>query len=146
MSESQTVLAACRKWTRNLNATTRQTQLLTSTSLTSGTLLTHFIVVSCRQRSFEALLSPCVAVTLTGLSGEEAAVSVCRLKQEGLKQEVLAQRTTLGQSNSAIHELHHDIHDVVQSLQARFHPACCRPALCSKNIPSVPILQRFKEI
>lgn len=46
-------------------------------------------------------------------------VTVRRLKQDGLKQEVLAQRATIGQSNSSIHELHHDIHDVVQSLQAR---------------------------
>jgi hypothetical protein len=43
---------------------------------------------------------------------------LCSLKQEGLKQEVLALRTSLGQSNSTIHELHHDIHDVVQSIQA----------------------------
>ena len=56
---------------------------------------------------------------------------------------MLAQRTTLGQSNSAIHELHHDIHDVVQSLQARFpflHAVVHCPVLKEHTSPSQALL------
>lgn len=46
-------------------------------------------------------------------------ISDLKLKQEGLKREVLAQRAALERSHASIKEFHHDIHDVVQSLQVR---------------------------
>lgn len=49
-------------------------------------------------------------------------ISDLKLKQEGLKREVLAQRTALERSHASIKEFHHDIHDVVQTLQVR--PPC----------------------
>lgn len=46
-------------------------------------------------------------------------ISDLKLKQEGLKREVLAQRSALEHSHASIKEFHHDVHDVVQSLQVQ---------------------------
>jgi cilia- and flagella-associated protein 57 len=50
-------------------------------------------------------------------AGLDLNISDLKLKQEGLKREVLAQRTALGKSSAAIKEFHHDLHEVAQSLQ-----------------------------
>ena len=57
-------------------------------------------------------------------------ISDLKLKQEGLKREVLAQRAALERSHTSIKEFHHDIHDVVQSLQVRANPL---PQRCRKS-------------
>jgi hypothetical protein len=64
----------------------------------------------------------------------DLTISDLKLKQDGLKTEVLAQRFTLGEKEGGIKQFQHDLHEVAQSLQVRramlggFQPSdhCCR--------------------
>lgn len=47
----------------------------------------------------------------------DLTISDLKLKQDGLKTEVLSQRFALGTKEGGIQHLQHDLHDVVQSLQ-----------------------------